>query len=881
MNIKQELQVLRGQLFLGSLLILKALQKIPGIRPFYRSTLVKLVKKCQLFDEAFYLENNLDVAQSTLSPVRHYILIGDRESRNPMPFFDPGYYRSHASGKTKKVNALLHYSYIGRYRRISTSAWFDIDYYLKNNTDVARSNQDPLLHYLQHGGFEGRSPSPHFDSLHYLKANPHIESLHINPLLHYLYYGRQEGLKALPDHFHTEQSNLNETSYNFDWSAFEKHSNPVYASIDIIVPVYQGRYETLQCLHSVLSSTCEIPYELVVIDDASPDFELSEQLRKLANKGLFKLITNSTNHGFVYSVNRGMSLHKDRDVVLLNSDTEVYNDWLERLAYAAYRNRLTGTVTPLSNNATICSYPRFLHDNPYPLEIGYAEMDALNARINKDKHIETPTGVGFCMYIKRECLNSIGLFDEEAFGRGYGEENDFCQRAIRNGWRNIIAADVFVRHWGACSFKGERAKRVQHALKVIATRYPDYQKDVNVFIKKDALADSRRNLDWHRLLRMRREKNILVINHNRGGGSERRLHEEVQHFLNQGFGVFLLRPYPNQAKLGFISHPKIKSLPNLRPFDLDDTLSVINLIKNLHITEVHTHSFVDFSSTTPENFVKIINRLKLYWVINLHDYKVICPRINLADENGLYCGEPNDAGCNKCLKERKSIFETTTIHAWRKMHDNMLRRANKVIVPSQDAATRLGHYFPKLSVEVIPHETIAVSDQPIRLPHLKNNEKLRVVIIGAIGKLKGFEVLRACAKHAKRHALPIKFIVMGYTMNDRVLEALGVEITGKYHESEALDLLNELKPHAVWLPSLWPETYSYTLSIALLAHLPVFAFDIGAIAERLKEHNRHHWLMNLSMQDSPHKINAIFSAFRKENLRKQLTDNTILASLEG
>ncbi|MBK8814469.1 MAG: glycosyltransferase [Methylococcaceae bacterium] len=495
--------------------------------------------------------------------------------------------------------------------------------------------------------------------MYYLKANPQIESLHINPLLHYLYYGRQEGLKPLPDPLHSDFSNQQQDLNTFNWDSFTKHSNPSHASIDIIVPVYQGQYETLQCLHSVLSSNCSISYELIVIDDASPDFELSEQLRKLANKGLIKLISNSTNHGFIYSVNRGMSLHKDRDVVLLNSDTEVYNDWLERLAYAAYRNRLTGTVTPMSNNATICSYPRFLHDNPYPLEIGYAELDALYAKLNKNKQVEAPTGVGFCMYIKRECLNNVGLFDEEAFGKGYGEENDFCQRAIKAGWRNIIAADVFVRHWGACSFKGERAKRVQNALKVIATRYPNYQKDVDAFIKKDPLAESRRVLDWHRLLGMRREKNILLINHNRGGGTERRVHEDVQHFLNQGFGVFLLRPYPNQSKFGFIVHPKIKSLPNLRPLDLDDPVTVINLIKSLAITEVHTHSFVDFSSNAPQQIIKAISRLKLFWLVHLHDYKVICPRINLADENGLYCGEPDEAGCNKCLKERKSIFETT------------------------------------------------------------------------------------------------------------------------------------------------------------------------------------------------------------------------------
>ena len=846
---------------MGILLLMKSLSGVPGIRVLYRLMVARLIKHSRLFDEPFYIENNLDVAQTGTPPLRHYIVKGDREGRSPMPFFDPDYYRSHSRSRTRQVNALLHYRYIGRYQRISTSPWFDLDYYLSNNKDVARSKHDPLLHYLQWGGLEGRSPSPHFDGLYYLKANPQLHSLHINPLLHYLYYGRQEGLKPLP-HLTQEPHGESLDSSQLAWDSLIKRGNPLQASIDIIVPVYKGKFETLQCLHSVLSSKCELSYELIVIDDASPDFELIEQLRKLANKGLFKFLSNSTNRGFVQTVNRGMALHKERDVVLLNSDTETYNDWLERLAYAAYRNRFTGTVTPLSNNATICSYPRTLHDNPYPLELSYAELDSLASKLNKGKEAEAPTGVGFCMYIKRECLNNVGFFDEEAFGRGYGEENDFCQRAINAGWHNVIAADIFVRHWGACSFKGERAKRVEHALKTINERYPTYQKDVAIFIKHDPLSEARSTLDWHRLLRMRQEKNILLINHNRGGGSERTVQEEIQRFFQQGFGVFLLRPYPNQPKLGFISHPKIKALPNLAAFSLEDTTTLANLLKDLKITEIHSHGFVDFCADAPVNLFKAIEGLNIQWAANLHDYKVICPRINLADENGLYCGEPNEAGCNKCLKEKSSSFDTTTIEAWRTVHENILLKANKIIAPSFDVADRLKRYFPNLDIEVIPHEHIAPSQKPVKTLQLTADDKLRVVIIGAIGKLKGFDVILACAKHAKRYSLPIKFILMGYSMNDKLMEEAGVEITGKYQDSEALETLCQLNPHVVWLPSLWPETYSYTLSIALLANLPVFAFDIGAIAERLKQFDSDKWLMDISTHNNPDYINNFFDTFR-------------------
>ena len=84
---------------------------------------------------------------------------------------------------------------------------------------------------------------------------------------------------------------------------------------------------------------------------------IAQYLRELAAQRRITLLANEANAGFVQSVNRGMALHGDRDVVLLNSDTEVANDWLGRLHAAAHSAPGVATVTPFSNNATICSYP--------------------------------------------------------------------------------------------------------------------------------------------------------------------------------------------------------------------------------------------------------------------------------------------------------------------------------------------------------------------------------------------------------------------------------------------------------------------------------------------------------------------------------------------
>lgn len=870
----------RGEILLFMLWVLKTFTRLPILRNAYRALLIKLIKRTGLFDSAFYLETHSDVVSSGMSPLRHYATYGDREKRSPMAFFDPEYYRFNAQSRIRKVNTLLHYAHIGRYRRIPTSPWFDVDFYLKNNKDVARAGFDPLLHYWKWGGIEGRSPSPEFDSAYYLRTNPGVAQSRVNPLLHYLHIGRFEGRRTLPDegygHSGPEYIDIPQAFIpsTLSWSGLKSCQGNKDTSVDVIIPVYKGRAETLRCLYSVLSATCLTSFELIVINDASPDDELVKDLHQLAGKGLFTLLENSKNRGFVHTVNKGMLLHPDRDVVLLNSDTEVFAGWLDRLKDAAQRHAHTGTVTPLSNNATICSYPRFLYDNPFSLELDFSELDKLTAAVNAGIEVEAPTGIGFCMYIKRATLLDVGIFDEKSFGKGYGEENDFCQRAIRKGWRNIIAANVFVHHWGSTSFKGETAKRVQIALKKLDRLHPNYQKDVATFIRKDPLREARVNLDRERLLRLAQEKNVLLICHNRGGGAERHVQEDIRRLSQEGYGVFVLRPVAGQPSHVIFRHYSATQLPNLPALSLADTKEMAQALKDFAITEIHTHSLVDFTPDAPDHLLSIVKARNVRLEINIHDYKVICPRINLADANGFYCGEPIATQCNVCLSEIGSCFCVNDIYKWREMHRRILVKADQVLVPDPDVANRLQQYFPEVHFEVSPHESLDQAPTPIRIPQLAPDEQLRVVIIGAIGKIKGFKVLLDCALDSQQRQLPIQFILMGYSMKDRLLRNAGVLVTGRYLEENSQKALESLSPHVVWLPSTWPETYSYTLSIALQAGLPVIAFDIGAIPRRIRSNTpiSQQYLLSLDKANAPDKINNVFTDFRSAHLISNQTE---------
>lgn len=267
----------------------------------------------------------------------------------------------------------------------------------------------------------------------------------------------------------------------------------------VVIPVYGNIEATRRCLDSLSASDVPDQASVLLIDDQNPDESLSALCRDTARRMDYELLVNERNLGFVASANRGFEFMGDADVILLNSDTVVTGDWITRLQACAYHHDDIGTVTPFTNNGTICSYPVFNANNPLPDQWTAAELDRLFSTANEGLFCEVPTAVGFCMYIKRACLKDTGLFDAERFGQGYGEECDFCLRASSHGWTHVVAADVFVFHEGAASFASESDERKRAADTVIETLHPEYHELVEEFLRRDPLREYRDRVDAARL----------------------------------------------------------------------------------------------------------------------------------------------------------------------------------------------------------------------------------------------------------------------------------------------------------------------------------------------------------------------------------------------
>jgi len=606
-------------------------------------------------------------------------------------------------------------------------------------------------------------------------------------------------------------------------------------SIDVIVPVYRGRAETLACLDSVLTSGDSIAHRVVVIDDASPEPELSDALRSLADAGRIIYLHNEQNLGFVGSANRGLALSADADAVLLNADTVVPEKFLDRLYRAAYADATIATATPLSNNATICSlpHPPGTEDAPYGLE--FSDIDALVREANAGVVRDIPTAHGFCMFIKRAALDDIGHLDAETFGSGYGEENDFSLRALERGWRNVCAADVYLAHKGAISFAGSRQALIAANVKKVEARYPYYHDFVADFLRTDPLHDVRNNVQkavWRRSGRI-----VLFVTLSLEGGAVRHVDDMMARLADEGFLVLALATGRDHDG---------RKMPVVRRWDSEEALGypqpapigeALADILDLAPMFIHVQHLLDL----PDGVGEFVRDCGIPYAVTLHDFFYGCPRVTLLDGGGFYCGIPPAQKCTSCVREsgahaglHRSLEPFSgTGEVWRGKWGPLLHDAFQVIAPSQDTADRYAALFPGLRVDVKPHFAPPEAAAPRRAE--VRGVGLRVAVPGAIGPQKGARQLVDLARHCSRWENDITLVIVGRTDRDTELEAFdNVSLAGPYKPGEANDALCRAGARVALFLSIFPETYSYTLSEALEAGMIPVAYDFGAIAERLR-----------------------------------------------
>ena len=609
------------------------------------------------------------------------------------------------------------------------------------------------------------------------------------------------------------------------------------ARFAIVIPVYRGAEITRNCLSSVQRTMDVLRDIVVVIVDCSPEQEVYDVVRSFIGVQGFIILENTKNLGFVGTSNRGMRSINDRHIVLLNSDTVVYPGiWSEFEKIFNIKNSI-GTITAMSNNATIFSYPHPSFSGPEPLiDCDFHELSHAFLELNGGKFVEVPTGHGFCLAIRHTVLKEVGMLDV-AFGRGYGEENDLCARASDLGWKHVAAAGVFVQHLESVSFKGDRIRLVENNLKILTSRYPEYTKNIMEFEKNDLLSQVRRPVDYYRLEKINNTgiNFIIVICHNLGGGTKT---AALDYFIENSQEAEPIWMFIDSDNTIFLENKNLKFKISYKTSELDN---LIFDIKSLNILGVHLHHMIGGDL----KFIHFINKIteKYDTIAFLHDYYYICPRVTLLNSDNKFCGGASGLECAKCIKQggghssvNSSVMKEIgyNIDIYRNIYAQIIKNCNKVIAPSNDTK---GWYCKVLGTDIMNINVRYHTNRDIMIADKFNNGNLKnIIILGAIGLHKGSRKILDIADEAEILGDSVNFHVVGFTDIDAELEIRkNIIVHGPYDRVDLNNICDNIDAGSSIFLNIWPETFSYTLSEAWSLGLWPIVPSLGALSERVTD----------------------------------------------
>lgn len=349
------------------------------------------------------------------------------------------------------------------------SGLFDRDYYCWAHPEVSAIRFiSPLLHYCTEGWRKGWGFAPDVPPIPSDLLPPREDPL----LAHVRLFGRgwKPSVDTLRRLWRELRPDLWEKTVRERLRA-EAVSKPPLA---VVVPFY-NHPELLPALAASLLEHTPPDVQLLFVENGSRDPSVRPALLRLAadNPGRVRVECLDENIGFAGACNHGIRAVAPRDVVLLNNDTVVSPCWTDSLRLAAYAEERIGSATAVSDNAWFASVPE---EGPNPMPPGLSVAETARGWLHAPEFaFDQHTGHGFCLYLRRDMLDDVGLLDVERFGKGYGEELDLCLRAWEKGWKHRVTTRAFVRHLEGTTFNAAfRAERIAVSSRDLTRLHPDF-----------------------------------------------------------------------------------------------------------------------------------------------------------------------------------------------------------------------------------------------------------------------------------------------------------------------------------------------------------------------------------------------------------------------
>lgn len=619
-----------------------------------------------------------------------------------------------------------------------------------------------------------------------------------------------------------------------------------HAPVSVIVPIFNALDDVKCCVERLLQYT-RPSVEVLLINDASTDPGVRHFLDSVSLPAHYHVHHNTDNLGYTRTINRGIELAGERDVILLNSDARVTPRWVEGLQRAVASDPLIATVTPMSDRAGAFSAPTIGNDNPLPAGTSEADYAVAFRRHSLGLYPSVPTGNGFCLYIRRAVLSLLGAFDAEAFPRGYGEENDFCMRARAAGWLNVIDDRTYVFHERNQSFGEQKIALMDAGRAVIDQRYPDYSLAISVFSQSPSILAAR-YLARKALSAVEQHDPVVprvlfVISTLTGGTPQ--TNRDLMRALGSNIEPWLLHCDSQTMRLYRVAafgpdtlvHQHMLSEP-VEPLThvsheydrvIQRWLAAYDFAV-MHIRHLAWHS-LNLPRLAQVEGVRVIK--------SFHDFYAACPTVKLLDENNVYCAGQCTNTKGTCQPElwqaagQQPVLPALKHHwvyHWREQFvEKVVPYCDQFVTTHASVKETLLPLLklPAENFHIIPHGRDFSRFYQLAAPY-QQGEALRILVLGHINEAKGSQLIQQLADQDRGQSL--HFHILGDT---ELAEQPGITLHGSYQRDELAALVADINPHAGAVISIWNETWSHTLTELWALGLPVLVSDFPTLQDRV------------------------------------------------
>ena len=587
----------------------------------------------------------------------------------------------------------------------------------------------------------------------------------------------------------------------------------------VVVPVYADYEATRICLESLLDELKSSSHHAIIVDDATPDPQIAKFLTDLGARPNVEVLINTRNLGFIASVNRALEHIEQGDVVLLNSDTLVPKGFINRLSAAARSSPDIGTVTPLSNNGEFTSFPMPYRSNPLCSRQDINRIDAIAARVNADKTVDVPSGIGFCLYLTRACLNAVGPLSED-FDSGYLEDTDFCLRARERGFRSVCAPSVYVGHAGSKSFGQEKRSLVVRNARVLEQRFPRHSSECEAFMIADPLQSSRQAIEREAAAITCRPRLLITGTGTLGAVARWR----ARALASEPNPVMILEARYQVDGATVKIFDAAGGMPQSLQLNLCSSSERDVLVDFMQSMQPSRIEFLD-PANVPLLLVDLLLSLNVPYDILIADAGLLGPRNKqgIAATAGFISADDTIGRRERPLGSEAEPDDGDWADRWREIAQG----AQRILAPCPQAAALAAGILPGRAIDQISKFTRGKISRAKRKPRKAATHHLGLVPVRSCAREQW--LMTEIARRLSRMLPTVSITVVGATLDDiGLMHRSNAFVTGTVHPDEFEREVDSLGLGHLFISTTEPLFGHPILSVAHSSHLPTGYFDWSA-----------------------------------------------------